>query len=193
MAKSTQAAARLVVLDRDGVINHDSDDFIRSPADWVPINGSLEAIALLSQHGFTVAVATNQSGIGRGLYDRQALAAIHEKMRDAVSRAGGAIDRIVYCPHRPDEGCECRKPAAGLLRDLARHYGVSLEGVPAIGDTERDIEAARTAGARPVLVLTGNGPVTRAALREKRVDVETYDDLLAAATALAAEAGGSAA
>lgn len=181
---------RLVILDRDGVINHDSDDFIRSVAEWVPIAGSLEGIALLSRHGYTVTVATNQSGIGRGLYDRRALAAIHRKMQNAVSRAGGSIDRIVYCPHRPDAGCGCRKPAAGLLVKLARHYGVSLEGVPAIGDTERDIEAARAVGARAMLVLTGNGPATRAALRAQGTEVETYDDLLAAARALVAESGG---
>lgn len=193
MTDSIGLATRLVILDRDGVINHDSDDFIRSPAEWVPIDGSLEGIALLARHGFTVAVATNQSGIGRGLYDRRALAAIHRKMRDAVSRAGGSIDRIVYCPHRPDAGCECRKPAAGLLRKLARHYDVTLEGVPAIGDTERDVEAARAVGARPVLVLTGNGPVTRTALADKHVELETYDDLRAAAAALVAEAAGGAA
>lgn len=184
-------ATRLVILDRDGVINHDSDDFIRSASEWVPIDGSLEGIALLSGNGFTVAVASNQSGIGRGLYDEEALAAIHDEMRDAVSRAGGSIDRIVYCPHHPDDGCDCRKPAAGLFVRLGRAYGVPLEGVPAIGDTERDIEAALAVGARPILVLTGNGPVTRAALQSKGMEVETYDDLLAAAKALVAEAEGA--
>ncbi|HZD52287.1 MAG TPA: D-glycero-beta-D-manno-heptose 1,7-bisphosphate 7-phosphatase, partial [Woeseiaceae bacterium] len=154
-------AARLVILDRDGVINFDSDEFIRTPTEWIPIPGSLEGIALLTRHGFTVTVATNQSGIGRRLYDRQALAAIHRKMRLAVSRAGGSVDRIAYCPHRPGAGCECRKPAIGLLVELARHYAVPLAGVPVIGDTERDLEAARVAGARPVLVLTGNGRRTR--------------------------------
>lgn len=178
---------RLVILDRDGVINHDSDDFIRTPAEWVPIDGSLEGIALLTRSGYTVAVATNQSGIGRGLYDHAALAAIHDKMRAEVTRAGGAIDRIVYCPHGPDEGCDCRKPAAGLLRGLAEHYGIALDGVPAIGDTERDIEAARTVGARPILVLTGNGETTRRALAGRGLAIETYPDLLAAARALAGE------
>lgn len=180
-------AMRLVILDRDGVINHDSDDFIRTPAEWVPIAGSLEAIALLTRAGFTVAVATNQSGIGRGLYDHAALEAIHEKMRRAVADAGGAIDRIVYCPHAPDEGCDCRKPAAGLLRDLGRHYGVALDGVPAIGDTERDLEAARAVGARPILVLTGNGETTQRALAGRGESVETWPNLLDAARALARE------
>jgi D-glycero-D-manno-heptose 1,7-bisphosphate phosphatase len=181
-------AVRLVILDRDGVINHDSDDFIRTPAEWRPIEGSLEAIALLGRAGYTVAVATNQSGIGRGLYDRAALAAIHRKMRRAAARAGGAIDRIAYCPHAPDAGCDCRKPAPGLLRRLARHYGVPLAGVPAVGDTERDIDAALAVGARPLLVLTGNGEDTRRALARRGLAVETYSDLLEAARTLAREA-----
>jgi D-glycero-D-manno-heptose 1,7-bisphosphate phosphatase len=181
-------ALRLVILDRDGVINHDSDDFIRTPAEWVPIDGSLEAIARLNAAGYTVAVATNQSGIGRGLYDRGALAAIHRKMRRAVARAGGAIDRIVYCPHAPDEGCDCRKPEPGLLRALGAHYRVPLEGVPAIGDTERDIDAALAVGARAMLVLTGNGRTTRDALDRRGLGIETYPDLRAAAERLAAEA-----
>ena len=134
------------LLDRDGVINRDSQDFIKSPSEWVPIDGSLEAIARLTQNGFTVAVASNQSGIGRGLYDRATLAAIHRKMRRAAAAAGGAIDRIVFCPHRPEDGCECRKPAPGLLRRLGEHYGMALRGVPVIGDSLRDLEAARFDG-----------------------------------------------
>lgn len=179
---------RLVILDRDGVINHDSDDFIRTPAEWVPIAGSLEGIALLTRAGFTVAVATNQSGIGRGLYDHATLDAIHDKMQRAVAEAGGAIDRIVYCPHAPDAGCDCRKPASGLPRELAQHYGIALAGVPVIGDTERDLAAARAVGARPVLVLTGNGAATRRALAERGEAVETWPNLLEAARALAGEA-----
>ncbi len=179
--------ARLVVLDRDGVINHDSQDFIKSPSEWVPIGGSLEGIALLTDGGFTVTVASNQSGIGRGLLDDAALGAIHRKMRRAVRAAGGTIDRIVWCPHLPDDGCECRKPAPGLLRRLGEHYGVSLEGVPVIGDSLRDLEAARAVGARPVLVLTGNGQRTRDALGQWRV--ETFDNLREAARAIVAEAG----
>jgi D-glycero-D-manno-heptose 1,7-bisphosphate phosphatase len=180
-------SVRLVVLDRDGVINHDSDAFIRTPAEWRPLHGSLQAIALLTRHGFTVTVATNQSGIGRGLLDRATLQAIHRKMRRATKRAGGTIDRIVYCPHRPDDGCDCRKPATGLLERLARHYEVSMRGVPAIGDARRDLEAAAALGARPILVLTGKGSSTRKALGRKGKAVETYDDLLAAARQLVAE------
>ena len=180
--------ARLVVLDRDGVINHDSDAYIKSPAEWRPIDGSLEAIAALARHGFTVAVASNQSGIGRGLYDSAALAAIHRKMQDAVARAGGAIDRIVICPHLPEDACECRKPAPGLLRQLAGHYRVPLRGVPVIGDSLRDLEAALKVDARPILVLTGNGRRTQEALREREWRVETYMDLREAAAALVREA-----
>ena len=180
--------ARLVVLDRDGVINHDSDAYIKSPAEWVPIDGSLEAIALLTRQGFTVAVASNQSGVGRGLYDAAALDAIHRKMQDAVARAGGAIDRIVTCPHLPEDACDCRKPAPGLLRRLAGHYRVPLRGVPVIGDSLRDLEAARAVEARPILVLTGNGRRTQEALREREWRAETYEDLHDAAEALVREA-----
>lgn len=178
---------RLVVLDRDGVINHDSDAFIKSPAEWVPIDGSLQAIALFTRSGFTVAVASNQSGIGRGLYDRAALKGIHRKMRRAVSKAGGAIGRIVSCPHRPEDACECRKPAPGLLRRLGKHYGVAMRGIPVIGDSVRDLEAALAVEARPMLVLTGNGQRTRETLVERGWRVETFDNLLEAARTLVAE------
>ena len=175
------------MLDRDGVINHDSDAFIKSAAEWKPIDGSLDAIALLSEHGFTVAVASNQSGIGRQLLDRRALHAIHRKMRRAVRAAGGSIDCIVYCPHLPGDRCDCRKPAPGLLERLARRYGVSMEGVPVIGDSERDLAAARAVGARPVLVLSGNGRKTKAELDRLRVPVECYENLLTAARVLVNE------
>lgn len=178
---------RLVVLDRDGVINHESEEFIKSAAEWKPLEGSLEAIALLSRSGFTVAVASNQSGLGRGLFDRSTLYSIHRKMRRAVRAAGGSIDCIVFCPHLPEDGCDCRKPAPGLLKRLARRYRVSLHGVPVIGDSERDLAAARAAGARPVLVLSGNGRRTRAELERRRVPVECYENLLAAAEALVDE------
>lgn len=175
------------MLDRDGVINHDSDAFIKSPAEWVPIDGSLAAIALLSQEGFTVTVASNQSGIGRGLLDRKTLHAIHRKMRRAVRAAGGSIDRVVYCPHLPGAGCDCRKPAPGLLESLGKHYRVSMEGIPVVGDSERDLGAARAVGARAVLVLTGNGRSTKRELDAGRVKVEWYENLLAAAQALVSE------
>jgi D-glycero-D-manno-heptose 1,7-bisphosphate phosphatase len=178
---------RLVVLDRDGVINRDSAAFVKSPAEWLPIAGSIEAIARLSQNGFTVAVASNQSGIGRKLVPRSALHAIHRKMRRAVRAAGGTIDRIVYCPHLPDDQCDCRKPAPGLLRQLGKHYAVPLRGVPMIGDSERDLAAARAVDARPILVLTGNGRRTKSALDARGEAVECYDDLLTASRVLVSE------
>jgi D-glycero-D-manno-heptose 1,7-bisphosphate phosphatase len=177
------------VLDRDGVINHESDAFVKSPEEWVPIEGSMEAIGLLTQNGFTVAVASNQSGIGRRLLDRRTLHAIHRKMRRNAHAASGSIDRIVYCPHLPDDACDCRKPRPGLLLRLARHYGVTMAGVPVIGDSERDLAAARAVGARPILVLTGNGTKTRDELARQGRFVEYYPDLLAAATALVNETG----
>ena len=178
---------KLVVLDRDGVINHESDAFIKSPGEWIPIDGSIEAIGLLSRHGFTVAVASNQSGIGRKILDRQRLHAIHRKMRRTVNAAGGSIDRIVYCPHLPGDGCDCRKPLPGLLVRLARHYGVTMKGVPVVGDSARDLAAARAVDARPILVLTGNGRKTRDDLDSQGIAVECHDDLLSAAKALVVE------
>ncbi len=154
---------KLVILDRDGTINHDSDQHIRSPAEWKPIKGSLEAIARLTQAGWRVVVATNQSGIGRGLFDMATLNAIHDGMHRAVHQAGGRIDAIFFCPHAGDSNCECRKPKPGMLLDIARRMNVALEGVAVIGDSLRDLQAAAAAGARPVLVLTGKGRKTRAA------------------------------
>ncbi len=173
---------RLVILDRDGVINRDSDAFIKSPDEWEALPGSLEAIGILSAAGFDVAVATNQSGIGRKLLDRPALEAIHDKMRREAREQGGDIGKIEYCPHHPDDQCDCRKPKPGLLLKLSRSYGVPLENVPMIGDSLRDIEAARAVGGRPILVLTGNGEKTADELDEH--EVEVYADLQAAVVAL---------
>jgi len=180
-------AGRLVVLDRDGVINRDSPDFIKAPDEWIPLDGSLEAIARLTRAGYTVAVASNQSGLARGLFDKPALGAIHDKMLAAVAAAGGRIDRIEICPHGPDDGCDCRKPAPGLLYRLGRRYGIDMRGVACIGDSERDLAAASAVGARPILVRTGNGRRTEKLLREKGASVEAYDDLLAAADRLIRE------
>jgi D-glycero-D-manno-heptose 1,7-bisphosphate phosphatase len=174
----------LVILDRDGVINHDSPEFIKTPEEWIPIPGSLEAIARLCDGGFTVTVATNQSGVGRGLLDEDTLQRIHRKMIDAVRDAGGNLSSIAYCPHHPDAGCSCRKPEPGLLEALARHAGTGLDGVPCIGDSARDLEAAARCGARPILVLTGNGQRTRAewpgAEPEVCADLSAVADLLLA-------------
>ena len=154
------AARELIILDRDGVINRDSKEFVKSPDEWLPLPGSIEAIARLSIAGYTLAVASNQSGLARGLFDRDALDAMHDKMHELVNEAGGRIDRIVICPHGPDDDCDCRKPRPGLFLQLGQHYGQSLEGVLAVGDSLRDLEAANAVGARPVLVRTGNGAET---------------------------------
>jgi len=152
---------KLVILDRDGTINQDSDQYIKSPAEWKPIPGSLEAIARLTQGGWRCVVATNQSGIARGLFDMATLNAIHAEMHRAVGRVGGRIDAIFFCPHAADSNCECRKPKPGLLREIAARLDVELEGVPMIGDALRDVEAAAAVGAKPYLVLTGKGRKTR--------------------------------
>jgi D-glycero-D-manno-heptose 1,7-bisphosphate phosphatase len=176
---------KLVVLDRDGVINLDSDQYIKSPAEWTPIPGSLEAIARLTQAGFRVVVATNQSGLGRGLFDMATLNAMHDKMHKAVNQLGGRIDAVFFCPHAQDAGCDCRKPKPGMLLEIAARYKLALAGVPAIGDSLRDLQAAHTAGARPVLVLTGKGERTLAA-GGLPAGTEIHKDLAAAAAALAA-------
>lgn len=170
-------AQGLLILDRDGVINEDSRDFVKSVDEWLPLPGSIEAIAALSQAGYTVTVASNQSGLARALLERRALRAMHRKLRRLVAAKGGHIDRIVVCPHGPDDSCHCRKPRPGLLLRLARHYGTSLDGVPVVGDSLRDLEAAATAGASPVLVRTGNGRRTETALSGGLRDVPVYDNL----------------
>ncbi|MBY0578995.1 MAG: D-glycero-beta-D-manno-heptose 1,7-bisphosphate 7-phosphatase [Burkholderiales bacterium] len=151
---------KLVILDRDGVINYDSDQFIKSPEEWKPIPGSLDAIARLNHAGFTVVVATNQSGIGRGLFEMSTLAHIHEKTQKMLMLAGGRIDAFFYCPHTADLKCSCRKPEPGMLLEIARRFDVDLKGVPAIGDSLRDLVAAEKVGAVPILVLTGKGQKT---------------------------------
>ena len=174
----------LVILDRDGVINRDSRDFVKSTDEWLPLPGSIEAIAALSKGGFTVVVASNQSGLARGLFGRSALRGMHRKLRRLVAARGGRVDRIEVCPHGPDDGCRCRKPGPGLYERLARRYQATLEGVPAIGDSLRDLQAAAAAGASPVLVRTGNGRRTETSLPDEFRGVPVYDDLAAAAAAL---------
>jgi len=174
---------RLVILDRDGVINEDSDNYIRSPDDFIPIPGSLEAITRLNQAGYTVVIASNQSGIGRGYFDLSTLDAIHDKLRSLLAEVHGRIDGIFYCPHTPEDLCDCRKPKPGLYQDIASQFDISLTGVPVIGDSLRDIEAARAVGAKPVLVRTGKGRRTLAAGKGLD-DVEVYDDLAGAVDAI---------
>lgn len=157
---------RLAILDRDGVINDDSEDFIKSPEEWRAIPGSLEAIAQLNQAGYRVVIATNQSGLARGLLTLEDLHQIHAKMLQQLAEVGGYIEAIFFCPHSEKSNCTCRKPRPGLLYDIANRLGISLTGIPVIGDSLRDLQAAKTAGAQPVLVLTGKGTDTVNNLQE---------------------------
>jgi D-glycero-D-manno-heptose 1,7-bisphosphate phosphatase len=153
---------KLIILDRDGTINHDSDQHIKSPAEWKPIKGSLEGMARLTQAGYRIAVATNQSGIARGMLDTRTLFAIHDTLLRALAQVGGRIDAFFFCPHAADAGCQCRKPQPGMLLEAGRRFNVALDEVYMVGDALRDLQAAAAAGARPVLVLTGKGAKTSA-------------------------------
>jgi D-glycero-D-manno-heptose 1,7-bisphosphate phosphatase len=177
--------AKLIVLDRDGVINYDSEQFIKSPEEWRPIPGSLEAISRLNHAGFRVVVATNQSGLGRGLFDMATLIAIHEKMYKALSQVGGRVDALFYCPHTADSSCECRKPKPGMLVEIGQRFGIDLTGVPCVGDSVRDLQCAAAVDAQPILVLSGKGEKT---LREGNFPKNTviFPDLAFVATALLA-------
>lgn len=174
---------KLIILDRDGVINHDSEHYIKSPDEWFPIDGSLEAIVKLNQAGYTVTVATNQSGVGRGLYDLTTLEKIHEKMQNALANLGGKIDRVFFCPHIPDEDCNCRKPKSGMYQQIAQYYNCSLINVPVVGDSLRDMQAAQTEKCHPILVLTGNGGKTLAQNKDLQ-GVTVVTDLAAAVDAI---------
>jgi D-glycero-D-manno-heptose 1,7-bisphosphate phosphatase len=177
---------KLIILDRDGVINKDSPEYIKSPAEWEAIPGSLEAITRLNHLGYRVVVATNQSGLARGLYDEAILQAIHDKMRQQLASLGGKIDQIFFCPHHPDDACDCRKPKPGLLMQIKQHYQCELNNVPLVGDSLRDMQAAEAVGCRPILVLTGNGRNTL--LRKHEIKrIEVYDDLQQVADILSDE------
>ncbi len=154
---------KVVVLDRDGVINVDSDAFIKSPDEWIPIPGSLEAIARLNQAGYRVAVASNQSGIGRGLFDMAALNAMHLKMHRMAAQAGARIDAVFFCPHTAEDHCDCRKPEPGMLRTIVERFGIEPAETPSVGDSLRDLQAGAALGFIPHLVLTGKGNATLAA------------------------------
>jgi len=175
---------KLVILDRDGTINYDSDQYIKSPAEWKPLPGSLEAIARLTQRGWRCVVATNQAGIAKGLIDMATLNAIHAELHRAVAQAGGRIDAIFFCPHAAEAGCECRKPKPGLLREIAARMDVELAGVPMVGDALRDLQAATAVGCKPYLVLTGKGRKTREA-GGLPPGTEAFADLAAVAARLA--------
>jgi D-glycero-D-manno-heptose 1,7-bisphosphate phosphatase len=179
---------KLIILTRDGVINHGSDELIKSVDEWHPIDGSLQAMGRLYQAGYTLVIATNQSGIAKGLYDIQTLHAIHAKMGRMLEQYGGQVDSVFFCPHAPEEDCDCRKPRDGLFRDIMTRYQCSLKNVPAIGDCLRDIQAARSAGAQPVLVKTGKGENTLEKAKKKDLKgVPVYQDLAEVADAILAE------
>lgn len=177
--------SKLIILDRDGVINEDSDAFIKSADECIPIPGSIEAIARLSNAGYQVVVATNQSGIARGLFDEFALARIHQRINEQVEEAGGMITGFFYCPHGPDDNCQCRKPLPGLVYQIGWELNLSVVDVPFIADSLRDLQAAASAGCQPVLVLTGKGSATaNAGLPDALFDTPVYPDLAAFANAL---------
>ena len=175
---------KLIILDRDGVINFDSDQYIKSPEEWKPIPGSLSAIARLNQKGYRVVVATNQSGIGRGLFGMDMLNAIHDRMLRSAAQLGARIDAVFFCPHTDADRCECRKPKPGMLREIAMRFNGDLAGLPAVGDSLRDLQAAAAVGAQPILVMTGKGFKT-AVDPALPAETLTFPDLAAAAAHLA--------
>jgi D-glycero-D-manno-heptose 1,7-bisphosphate phosphatase len=169
---------KLIILDRDGVINHDSDDYIKSPDEWIPIPGSLDAISRLNHAGYHVAIASNQSGISRGYFSLETLAAMNVKMNEQLSQLGGRIDAMFFCPHGPNDGCDCRKPRPGLLTEIGNRFQAELGDVMFVGDNINDVKAARAAGAQPVIVKTGKGEQTASLLVEENINgVPVFDDL----------------
>ena len=172
----TNANKKLVILDRDGVINVDSDAFIKSPDEWVAIPGSLEAIARLNQAGYRVAIASNQSGIGRGLFDMAALNAMHEKMNRAAASVGGRIDAVFFCPHTQEDECECRKPKPGMLQQIVERFEIDPADTPVVGDSLRDLQAGAALGFELHLVLTGKGRKTLTA-GDLPPNTKVHDDL----------------
>ncbi|HIV72087.1 MAG TPA: D-glycero-beta-D-manno-heptose 1,7-bisphosphate 7-phosphatase [Candidatus Aquabacterium excrementipullorum] len=174
---------KLVILDRDGTINHERDDYIKSPEEWVPLPGAIEAIARLNHAGWHVVVATNQSGIGRGLFDMAAMNAMHAKMHQMLARHGGRVDAVFFCPHTPEDQCTCRKPQPGLFKMIGERFNVSLDEVPMVGDLPRDVLAAQSVGCEPHLVRTGQAAsmtdVELVDLRRQVPDLTIHPDLSA--------------
>ena len=177
---------KLVILDRDGVINQDSANFIKNPNEWIAIPGSLEAIALLNQSGFRVVVATNQSGVSRGLFDMATLNSIHDKMHRELALVGGRIDAVFYCPHSADDNCNCRKPKTGMIKEIGKRFSVDLSRVCGVGDALRDLQAFANAGCQPVLVRTGKGESTLSA-GELPANTSVFADLSEAVQYIIAE------
>lgn len=173
---------KLIILDRDGVINHDSDEYIKSVDEWQPLPGSMEAIARLNRGGFRVVIATNQSGIARGLFDLETLSAMHKKMHNLASQAGAHIDGIFFCPHGPEDKCQCRKPKDGLFKEIQQRTGISLAGCPTVGDSLRDLQAGASMGCMPLLVRTGKGSKTESEKKDELPEgTQIFDDLTAIA------------
>jgi len=170
---------KLVILDRDGVINQDSDNFIKTVEEWIPLPGSLEAISLLNKQGFKIAIATNQSGIARGFYSEDTLHQMHEKMTNLLKPFNGWVDAIFYCPHGPNDNCFCRKPKPGLYHQISKHFNAPLNGVNVVGDSYRDLEAALSVNANPILVRTGKGLKTEEidATKIKNNNIPIFNDL----------------
>ena len=174
---------KLVILDRDGTINHEREDYIKSPEEWVPLPGALEAIARLNHAGWHVVVATNQSGIGRGLFDMVSLNAMHAKMNQMLAKVGGRVEAVFFCPHTPEDHCTCRKPMPGLFQMIGQRFGRNLDGVPMVGDLPRDVLAAQSVGCEPHLVRTGQAATmpeaSLQALRQKVPDLTIHPNLSA--------------
>lgn len=187
---------KLVIIDRDGTLNEDSADYIKSPAEWQPLPGALEAVARLNHAGWHVVIASNQSGLGRGLFDMATLNAMHAKMHKMLATAGGRVDAVFFCPHAAFDGCHCRKPLPGLFEQIGERYGIDLKGVPVVGDAVRDVVAGAAAGCEPHLVLTGKGaayrglalPDTFPAGTRVHEDLAAFADYLVARDLLASEA-----
>jgi D-glycero-D-manno-heptose 1,7-bisphosphate phosphatase len=179
---------KLIVLDRDGVVNQDSDSFVKSAEEWIPIPGSLEAICRLCHNGYRVVLASNQSGLGRGLFTIDDLNDMHRKMQRELVQMGGQIEAVFFCPHAPEDRCRCRKPLPGLFEQVRHRFQLDMGSVPAVGDSLRDIQAAREAGALPILVLTGKGKRTLASHPEEIKGVPLFSDLHAVADSLLASA-----
>lgn len=179
---------KLLILDRDGTINEDRDDYVKSPEEWLPIPGALEAIARLNHAGWHVVVASNQSGLGRGLFDMATLNAMHAKMNQLLAKQGGRIDAVFFCPHVPDDACDCRKPQPGLIRQIGERYGVNLREVPIVGDSLRDLQAGAALGCPTHLVRTGKGAALDAAqidtLLRQVPGTQVHDDLAAFAESI---------
>jgi len=174
---------RYIVLDRDGVINEESDEYIKTPAEWTPLAGSLDAIAALTRAGFRMAVATNQSGVGRGLYTVEMLESIHKKMFASIDAAGGKIDAVFFCPHLPTDACDCRKPKPGLLLEVAKLFDCAPASLQIIGDSIRDLQAAQSVGAKSILVRTGYGQKSEKLLPSDSA-IQVFDNLADAASDL---------